>query len=143
MHSLHLCWNSSIACAVSCNTPLAHTYPAGQHSLYLRRQHDRSDKLCIRAVNGDSDSSKPGGASAWGARVGHPLAPAASLSHQSTAMPVCHEQGGHPGSLSLLAAGPSLTDPVQTIAWGGTLPSSRRAFFSVVSGTAIGVYGCF
>lgn len=34
--------------------------------------------------------------------------------------------------------GPNLADPVGTIAWGGTLPSTRRAVLGGLSGLGIG-----
>eukprot|EP00197_Chlamydomonas_leiostraca_P003089 CAMPEP_0202869636 /NCGR_PEP_ID=MMETSP1391-20130828/12561_1 /ASSEMBLY_ACC=CAM_ASM_000867 /TAXON_ID=1034604 /ORGANISM="Chlamydomonas leiostraca, Strain SAG 11-49" /LENGTH=320 /DNA_ID=CAMNT_0049549973 /DNA_START=13 /DNA_END=975 /DNA_ORIENTATION=- len=36
---------------------------------------------------------------------------------------------------------PSLVDPVQTIAWGGTIPSTRRAVLSAITGTAVIIGG--
>ncbi|GLC42035.1 Thylakoid-anchored PsbP-like protein [Pleodorina starrii] len=39
------------------------------------------------------------------------------------------------------APGPSLVDPVQTIYWGGTLPSTRRAVVGALSGAAIALGG--
>ncbi|EFJ42626.1 hypothetical protein VOLCADRAFT_97286 [Volvox carteri f. nagariensis] len=37
--------------------------------------------------------------------------------------------------------GPNLSDPVQTIYWGGTLPNTRRAVLGAVSGAAIALGG--
>ncbi|GFR47691.1 hypothetical protein Agub_g9440 [Astrephomene gubernaculifera] len=45
------------------------------------------------------------------------------------------------GSDSSPGPGPSLLDPVQTITWGGTLPSTRRAVLGGLGGVAISLGG--
>ncbi|GIM05603.1 hypothetical protein Vretimale_10064 [Volvox reticuliferus] len=49
--------------------------------------------------------------------------------------------GNDPGSPSSPPLGPSLTDPIQTIYWGGTLPSTRRAILGSLSGAGIALGG--
>ncbi|GLI62450.1 hypothetical protein VaNZ11_005080 [Volvox africanus] len=46
-----------------------------------------------------------------------------------------------PGPPSSPLPGPSLTDPVQTIYWGGTLPNTRRAILGSLSGVGIALGG--
>ncbi|GIL59151.1 hypothetical protein Vafri_14071 [Volvox africanus] len=46
-----------------------------------------------------------------------------------------------PGPPSSPPPGPSLTDPVQTIYWGGTLPNTRRAILGSLSGVGIALGG--